>query len=129
MPRAIYGDSCDCLGDWAEKSARHKRARHARLSAKRRSAATKAARLCAVRRWRVQLAKQVGRQFGEAILSAFAILDTQKHARAVDVGDFERDHFGKAQAGAVGDAERSAVLSARRCIDQTGDLLRRQHRA
>ena len=54
------------------------------------------------------------RELGEAILAAFAILDPDHHARAVDVGDLERHHLRGAQARAVGDAERSALLEARR---------------
>ena len=51
------------------------------------------------------------------------MLDAQHHALAVDIRDFERDHFGNAQAGAIGDAERGLVLDARRRIPQARDLL------
>ncbi|MET4221130.1 hypothetical protein ABIB00_006365 [Bradyrhizobium sp. LB14.3] len=53
-----------------------------------------------------------------AVLAAFALLDAEDHALAVDVGDLERDHFGGAQAGAIGHAQRRLVLESGRSIEQ-----------
>jgi hypothetical protein len=36
------------------------------------------------------------RQHDVAVLAAFALLDADNHALAVDVGDLERDHLGGA---------------------------------
>ena len=46
----------------------------------------------------------------------------EHHARAVDIRDFERDHFGDAQAGAVGDASAALCLTPAP-IEQARNLL------
>src|SRR5215471_19404355 len=59
------------------------------------------------------------------ILAAFAHLDTDQHALGIDVADPQHDDLAAAQAGAVGDAERSLVLETGtwRGLDQPGDLI------
>ena len=45
---------------------------------------------------------RLGEEHDVTVLAAFALLDADDHALAVNVGDLERDDFGGAQAGAVG---------------------------
>ena len=61
--------------------------------------------------------EQQRRKHRVTILAALAPLDAEHHALAVDIRDFERDHFGDAQAGAVGDAERGLVFDAGRRLE------------
>src|ERR1700719_5278473 len=58
------------------------------------------------------------RQHHVAVLAAFAVLHPDQHALTVDIGDLEGDYFGRAQAGAVGHAQRRLVLESRRRIEQ-----------
>src|SRR5215472_14584678 len=70
-----------------------------------------------------QQVEQTRRQHDGTVLAAFALLDADDHALAVDVGDLERDHLGGAQAGAVGHAQRCLVLQPRRGIEQPRHFL------
>src|ERR1700752_678958 len=75
-----------------------------------------------------QQVEQVWRYHDVTILAAFALLDADDHALAVDVGDLERDHLGGAQAGATGPAQRRLVLQPGRSransstLNTTGSL-------
>ena len=60
-----------------------------------------------------QQLEQMRGQHHVAVLAALALLDPDHHAGAVDVADLERDHFGGAQARAIGHAQRRPVLEAR----------------
>ena len=53
-----------------------------------------------------QQVQKLRRQHREAILAPLALLDTQQHALAVDIGGLEGHHLHRAQAGAVGHAQR-----------------------
>ena len=63
------------------------------------------------------------REHDIAVLAAFALLDADQHALAVNVGDLERNHLRRAQPGAVGDAQRSLVFDAGRRLQEPRDLL------
>ena len=67
------------------------------------------------------------RQHHVPVFAAFALLDANDHAFAVDVADLERDHLGGAQTRPVGYAQRGFVLEPWRCIQEARDLLRAEH--
>ncbi len=75
-----------------------------------------------------QQLEQRGRQHHVAVLAALALLDPNDHARAVDIGDLERDHLGGAQARAIGDAQRRPILEAWRSFQEARHFLRAQNR-
>ena len=56
-----------------------------------------------------------------------ALLNSQRHALAVNVGHLQVRDLGHAQARAVGDAERGFVLAARRRFEETRHFLLAQH--
>src|SRR5277367_3030638 len=70
-----------------------------------------------------QKLQQHRRQHRVSILAAFALLDAQQHALAVDVGHLQRRHLRYAQARPIGDAERGLVLDARGCLQKARHLL------
>jgi hypothetical protein len=76
-----------------------------------------------------QQLQKLRRQHGVPILAALAHLDTDQHALGIDVADPQHDDLAAAQAGAVGDAERSLVLETRtwRGLDQLGHLIWSKH--
>jgi hypothetical protein len=74
-----------------------------------------------------QQIEQARREHDVTVLAAFALLDADDHAFAVDVGDFERDHLGGAQTGAIGHAQRRLVLQPRRGIEQPRHLFDAEH--
>ena len=74
-----------------------------------------------------QQVEQRLRQHHIAVLMALALIDPDQHAAAVDVADPERDDFGGAKAGAVGDAQSGLVLDVRGLRQQPGDFLGTQH--
>ena len=57
-----------------------------------------------------------------AILVALASLHTEHHTLAVDIRHLQRDDFRNAQAGTIGDAERSLVFDAGRRLQQARDF-------
>src|SRR3712207_9568548 len=61
-----------------------------------------------------QEVEEVGREHDEAVFASLALLDPDQHAGAVDIGDLQVGDLRDAPAAAVGDAERGAVLQARR---------------
>src|SRR6202795_2946769 len=61
---------------------------------------------------RAQHFEQLRRQHGMTVLAALALLDPDQQALAVDIADLQRDHFGRAQPGTVGNAQRRLVLEA-----------------
>ena len=73
-----------------------------------------------------QQVEKSGRQHHVSVLMAFALLDPDHHARAVDIGNSERDHFGGAQTGRISHAQRGPVLEAGCCIQEALDFLRAQ---
>jgi hypothetical protein len=64
-----------------------------------------------------------GREHGVAILPALALLDAQRHARAVDIPDFERGDFARAQPRPLGDREGGLVLQVAHRGEQRADFL------
>ena len=58
-----------------------------------------------------------------AIPSAFALLDAEHHALAIDVADFELARFAAAQAGAVERQQQRAVIEILRPGDQLLDFV------
>jgi hypothetical protein len=46
------------------------------------------------------------------VLAALALLHPDQQTLAVDIADLQRDHFGRAQPGTVGNAQRRLVLEA-----------------
>ena len=68
--------------------------------------------------------KQMRRQHHVAVFTAFALLDANDHALAVDVADLERDHLGGAQTRAISHTQRCLVLEPRRGLQQPRHLLR-----
>jgi len=72
--------------------------------------------------------KRAARPYGHvAVFAAFALLDANDHAFAVDVADLERDHLGGAQTRSVGHAQRCLVLEPRRGIEQPRHFLRAEN--
>src|SRR5450755_4498740 len=71
--------------------------------------------------------EQMRGQHDIAILAAFALLDPDHHALAVDVGYLERDHLSGAQTRAISHTQRRLVFEPRRCIQQPRHLLRTEH--
>ena len=67
------------------------------------------------------------REHGVAIFAALALLDTQRHARAIDVSDLQRHHFAGAQTGTIGNREGRLMLEVLGRRDQRTDLLPAQH--
>ena len=65
-------------------------------------------------------------EHGVAVLASLALLDAQRHALAVDVGDLECDDLAHTQARAVGHRQRCLVLQVWRSGDQLRDLLAAQ---
>lgn len=59
-----------------------------------------------------QQREQVSREQRIAVLTAFALLDSQQHALAVDVAHLEHRDLGNPQARAVSDRQRRLVLEA-----------------
>ena len=76
---------------------------------------------------RSQQSEQIGREHGIAIPAAFAALDADQHALAVDIADFERCDFSDPQACAIGNTQCGAVLDAGCRAEQSSDLVRAQH--
>ena len=74
-----------------------------------------------------QQVEQWLRQHHVTVLVALALIDPDQHAGAVDIADLERDDFGGAQSGAVGDAQRGLVLDVRGRCQQPGHFLGTQH--
>ena len=72
--------------------------------------------------------EQHRRQHCEAILAPLALLDAEQHARAIDIGDLQRDNLGGPEPRAIGDAQRRLILGAGRRIEQAGDFILGQHR-
>ena len=58
-------------------------------------------------------ARAAGREHRVAVLAALALLDAQRHALAVDVGDLQADDLARTQARAVGQRQRGVVLQVR----------------
>src|ERR1700694_1203666 len=68
--------------------------------------------------------EQMWRQHHVAVFAAFALLDANDHAFAVDVADLERDHLGSAQTRAISHAQRGLVFEPWCCIQQARHFLR-----
>src|ERR1700688_853013 len=68
--------------------------------------------------------EQMRRQHHIAVLAAFALLDTDQHAFAVDVADLERDHPRGEQSRSVSHAHRRLVFEPRRGIQQPRHFFR-----
>jgi hypothetical protein len=60
------------------------------------------------------------------VLATLALLDPDQQAQTIDIGDLQGDHFGRAQSGTVGNAQRRLVLETRprRRFDQSSNLIR-----
>ena len=67
------------------------------------------------------------RQHHVAVFAAFALLDANDHAFAVDVADLERDHLGGAQTRTISHAQRGLVFEPWCCIQQARHFLRAEH--
>src|SRR6266404_226225 len=59
-----------------------------------------------------------------AIATTLALLDSEHHALAINVADFELARFAAAQAGAVEREQQRAVIEILRAGDQALDLVR-----
>src|ERR1700681_4972893 len=71
--------------------------------------------------------EQMWRQHHVAVFAAFALLDANDHAFAVDVADLEPDHLGSAQTRAMSHAQRGLVFEPWCCIQQARHFLRTEH--
>src|SRR3546814_15259464 len=65
-----------------------------------------------------QQQEQAFGQHGVAVPPAFAALDPQQHALAVDIADLQRRYLGDAQPRAIGDRQRRLVLEGAGRIEQ-----------
>jgi hypothetical protein len=68
------------------------------------------------------------REHDVAVASAFALLDADHHAAAVDVGNLDPCRLGGAQSGRVGRGQSDAGLQARHRLHKGHDLVGAQHR-
>ena len=68
-----------------------------------------------------------GTQGDLAIAAAFALLDAEHHALAIDVADFELARFAAPQAGAVEREEQRAVIEILRARDEPLHLVGTEH--
>ena len=71
--------------------------------------------------------EQMRRQHHVAVFTAFALLDADDHALAVDVADLQRDHLGGAQTRAISHTQCCLVLKSRCGIQEPRHLLRTEH--
>src|SRR5712675_1521120 len=71
--------------------------------------------------------EQMWRQHHVTVFTAFALLDADDHALAVDVADLERDHLGGAQTRAISHTQCCLVLKSRRGSQEARDLLRTEN--
>jgi len=60
-----------------------------------------------------QQGQRVGRDRHKAVLGAFAQVDVEHHALAVDVGDLEGERLGQAQAAGIDGREEGIVVQGR----------------
>ena len=74
-----------------------------------------------------QALQQQRREHRVAVLVAFALFDSERHALAVHVGGLERDDFACAQSGTVGHRQRRAVLQVPGRFDEPRYLLAAEH--
>jgi len=74
-----------------------------------------------------QQGQQIRREYGIAIPAAFAALDPEQHAFAVDVGHLECRNLRHSQASAIGDRQGRLMLQAGGCVEQAHDLVSAQH--
>src|ERR1022692_4824572 len=70
-----------------------------------------------------QQLQQAGREYRVAILTAFAVLDADQLAFAVDVGNFQGHGFGDAESGAIAGQQHGAVLDARDLLQEALDFV------
>ena len=63
------------------------------------------------------------------VFASLALLDADQHPLAVDVANAQSNNLAAAQSGAIGHTQRGLVHEARsrRCLQQTGHILRREH--
>ena len=71
--------------------------------------------------------QQFGRQHHVAILLAFALIDADDHALAVDIGGLQANGFGDAQARRVAGGQDRAMLGAAHTVEKLEDFLRAQN--
>ena len=62
-----------------------------------------------------------------AVATAFALLDPEDHASAINVADFEAAGFAATQAGAVERQQQRPVIEILRAGDEPLDLVRAEH--
>jgi hypothetical protein len=68
--------------------------------------------------------QQSGREHYVTILLAFALVDMDDHALAIDVGGFQTYRLGDAQTSSVAGSQDCAVLGAVDAAEKLQDLLR-----
>ena len=71
--------------------------------------------------------EEFGRQHDIAVFPAFALLNPDDHALAVDRGGFEADGFGNPQTGRVTDGQDHAVLQVVHGAQEPRDFVLAQH--
>ena len=70
--------------------------------------------------------QQFWRQHHVQILLTFALVDTDDHALAIDVGGFQPQPFGDAQAGGVAGSENGVVLGVADAAEEVLNFFRAQ---
>lgn len=71
--------------------------------------------------------EQVMGEHGIAIPAAFAALNPEQHAFAVDIPDLEAGHFARAQASSIGNRQDRLVLDAGRGIQHSAHFVPAEH--
>jgi hypothetical protein len=64
----------------------------------------------------------------KAVLAPLALLDSEQHARAVDVRDLQRYHLGRPEPCAIGNAQRRFILGGGRRVEEAAGLILGQDR-
>ena len=72
-------------------------------------------------------AQQLRRQHDVTVASAFALLDADNHAAAVDIGHLDAGSLGGAQARRIRCGQRGTGLEARHRLKEAHDLVGPQH--
>jgi hypothetical protein len=74
-----------------------------------------------------QRGEERGTEGDLAIAAALTLFDTEHHALAIDVADFELARFATTQAGTVEGEQQRAVIEILRACDQALDLVRAEY--
>ena len=75
----------------------------------------------------LQDVQQLGGEHDIAIFLPLALLDTDDHTLAIDIGGFQADSLGDTQAGGVAGGQDRAMLGARNAAQELERFLRTEN--